>query len=334
MVLGAPGARNPEDPAGASGQHQQGRRQGARPRDDPGALTSGDVVLLKPPAAVQMPGERASGETVYSKPSEFARYATAEHLALEGHLTDDAARPVAPVLDPEAAARAVGSDLAKIRAEQERQASDDGAGREAAQLSGTGLRNDQALATFGLLTSERGINVLVGAAGTGKSHVVARLAEIVRETSGGRVIGVASSTNAARVLKDEGLHDVFSIADFLGYVEGSDVRRGHLPVGPGDWLIIDEAGVTETTAIAELNEVVKARGAYLMLTGDPYGQQASVARGRHHAADRRRHGFSSCTRLKDSAKRGKARRLCACGPGRDGDTRIHRPRQGAGRQRG
>ena len=44
----------------------------------------------------------------------------------------------------------------------------------------TGLTNDQALALYGLLTSRRAVNVLVGAAGTGKSHVVSRLAEIMR----------------------------------------------------------------------------------------------------------------------------------------------------------
>ena len=48
------------------------------------ALAGGDVVLLKPPPAAEMPGQRASGEAVYSKPSEFARYATVEHLLMEG----------------------------------------------------------------------------------------------------------------------------------------------------------------------------------------------------------------------------------------------------------
>ena len=96
-------------------------------------------------------------------------------------------------------------------------------------LSVTGLTNDQALALFGLLTSRTATNVLVGAAGTGKSHVVSRLAEIVRGTTGRRVIGVTTSENAARVLAAEGLDDAHNIANFLGYVEGSDERRGHLP---------------------------------------------------------------------------------------------------------
>ena len=244
------------------------------------ALRGGDVVLLKPPPAVDMPGRRRGrGESVYTKPSEFAKYATVEHLLTEGRLVDDAARPMAPVLGPEAAARAVGSDLPAIEAERERLATDAGADMEPVPLSVTGLTNDQALALAGLLTSRNATNVLVGAAGTGKSHVVARLAEIVRGTTGKRVIGVATSENAARVLKNEGLDDAHNIANFLGYTEGSDVRRGHLPIGEGDWVVVDEAGTTETAVIAELNEVVKRRGAHLLLTGDPYGQLSSVGAG-------------------------------------------------------
>ena len=121
--------------------------------------------------------------------------------------------------------------------------------------------------------------MLVGAAGTGKSHVVARLAEIVRGTTGRRVIGVTASENAARVLKAEGLDDAHNIANFLGYIEGSDERRGHLPINEGDWLVVDEAGTVETAALAELNEVVKRRGAHLLLTGDPFGQLSSVGAG-------------------------------------------------------
>jgi hypothetical protein len=244
------------------------------------ALRGGDVVLLKPPPAVEMPGRRRGrGESVYTRPSEFAKYATVEHLLTEGRLVDDAARPMAPVLGPEAAARTVGSDLPAIEAERERLATDAGADMEPVPLSVTGLTNDQALALDGLLTSRNATNVLVGAAGTGKSHVVARLAEIVRGTTGKRVIGVATSENAARVLKNEGLDDAHNIANFLGYTEGSDVRRGHLPINEGDWIVVDEAGTTETAVIAELNEVAKRRGAHLLLTGDPYGQLSSVGAG-------------------------------------------------------
>ena len=60
------------------------------------------------------------------------------------------------------------------------------------------------------------------------------------------MIGVTSAENAARVLAAEGLDDAHNIAHFLGYVEGSDERRGHLPIGEGDWLVVDEAGTVDT----------------------------------------------------------------------------------------
>jgi conjugative relaxase-like TrwC/TraI family protein len=234
------------------------------------ALAGDAAVLLKPPPAVEMPGARASsGESVYTKPAEFARYATVEHLLAETRLADDAARPAAPVLAPGTAARAVGSTLSRVEAERARLASDDGAGLDPQALSETGLSNDQALALYGLLTSARAVNVLVGAAGTGKSHVVSRLADIVRAETGGRVVGVTAAENAARVLAGEGLDEAHNIAHFLGYVEGSGQRRGHLPLHAGDWLVVDEAGTADNSTLAELNEVAKARGARLLLTGDP-----------------------------------------------------------------
>jgi conjugative relaxase-like TrwC/TraI family protein len=172
------------------------------------ALSGGDVVLLKPPAAVDMPGKRrASGESIYSKPSEFSRYATLEHLLAEGRLLDDAARTAPAVLSPFTAARAVGSTLEQIQAERTRLGSDAGAAQDPQALSAAGLTNDQALALFGLLTSRRAMNVLVGAAGTGKSHVVSRLAAIARAETGRRVVGVTAAENAARVLAGEGLDE-------------------------------------------------------------------------------------------------------------------------------
>jgi conjugative relaxase-like TrwC/TraI family protein len=234
------------------------------------ALTGGDVVLLRPPPAVEMPGKRrASGESVYTRPSEFSRYATVEHLLAEGRLLDDAGRVAEPVLDTPGAARAVGSTEARMEGERARQAADAGAEQEPADLSVSGLSNDQAVALYGLLTSGKTVNVLVGAAGTGKSHVVARLADIVRAETGGRVVGVTAAENAARVLTGEGLDDAHNIADFVGAVEGSEERRGHLPLHAGDWLVVDEAGTVDTATLLELDEIVKARGARMLLTGDP-----------------------------------------------------------------
>ncbi len=132
--------------------------------------------------------------------------------------------------------------------------------------------------------------MLVGAAGTGKSHVVSRLAAVVGAETGARVVGVTAAENAARVLGGEGLHDAHNIAHFLGYIEGSDERRGHLPLNAGDWLVVDEAGTVDTATLLELNEVAKARGAYMLLTGDPQ-QLASVDAGGGMDLVAEEHGF-------------------------------------------
>ena len=92
------------------------------------------------------------------------------------------------------------------------------------------------------------------------------------------MIGVTAAENAARVLAAEGLDDAHNIANFLGYVEGSDERRGHLPIGEGDWLVVDEAGTTDTATLAELNEVVKTAAPHAAVTGDPQ-QLGSVGAG-------------------------------------------------------
>ena len=44
----------------------------------------------------------------------------------------------------------------------------------AAPLSSAGLTDDQVQAAYGVLTSGRAIDILVGAAGTGKTRVVAK----------------------------------------------------------------------------------------------------------------------------------------------------------------
>src|SRR5205823_5572112 len=73
----------------------------------------------------------------------------------------------------------------------------------AAALAGTDLDPSQREACAGLLTSARLINCLVAPAGTGKTRVVAAFARIWTAETGGRVIGLTASTNAARVMAAE-----------------------------------------------------------------------------------------------------------------------------------
>ena len=86
--------------------------------------------------------------------------------------------------------------------------------------------------------------------------------------TGRRVIGLTTSTNAARVLAGEGLAESYNIAEFLGKVEGSDELRRPVPVHAGDVLVIDEATQASTADLAMLLEAARVAGARVVLVGD------------------------------------------------------------------
>ena len=138
----------------------------------------------------------------------------------------------------------------------------------AAALAGTDLDYSQREACLGLLTSGRLINCLVAPAGTGKTHVMAAFARAWEEQRAGRVIGLTASTNAARVMADEAAKagarmETFNIAQFLGKIKDSDETRGHVPVYPGDVLVVDEATQVSTEdalRIAQIAPPVRRHG--------------------------------------------------------------------------
>ena len=148
-------------------------------------------------------GLRKDGTSIYRPPGE-ERFVTSRHLDLEQHLVDVARLPVPQRITPEAAAAA---------------------------LAGTDLDPSQREACLGLLTSARLVNCLVAPAGTGKTHVMAAFARIWSAETGGRVIGLTASTNAARVMADEAEAagapmTTRNIAQFLGKIKDSDQTRG------------------------------------------------------------------------------------------------------------
>ena len=81
------------------------------------------------------------------------------------------------------------------------------------------------------------------------------------------MIGLTTSTNAARQLALEGMAETYNIAQFLGKLEDGG-RRGHVPVGAGDVLVVDEASQAGTADLAEIQAVAARCGARIILTGD------------------------------------------------------------------
>ena len=190
-------------------------------------------------------GFRKDGTSIYRPPGE-ERFVTKEHLDHEQHLVDVALMPVRQRVT---------------------------AGQADAALAGTDLDFSQLQAAKGLLTSERLINCLVAPAGTGKTHVVAAFARAWTALTTGRVLGLTASTNAARVMAEEAEQagasmETFNIAQFLGKIKDSDETRGHVPVFPGDVLVVDEASQVSTEDMLRIVQVAEMAGAKVVLVGD------------------------------------------------------------------
>ena len=201
-------------------------------------------------------GLRKDGTSIYRPPGE-ERFVTSQHLDLEQHLADVAVLPVPQRVTAEAAAAA---------------------------LAGTDLDYTQREACLGLLTSTRLVNCLVAPAGTGKTHVMAAFARIWAAETGGRVIGLTASTNAARVMADEAEEAgapmvTRNIAQFLGKIKDSDRTRGHMEVYPGDILVVDEASQVSTEDMGRVVEVARRCGAMVTGTGDTAQLEAVDAGG-------------------------------------------------------
>jgi len=186
-------------------------------------------------------GVRASdGGSIYRPPNE-ERYCSLAHLNIEEHILANARRTV-PQL--------VGEEQAHAAAQR------------------TGLTVGQRDAVVMMLTATVATTVLIAPAGAGKSHTMAEFARLWTAFTGRRVIGLTTSTNAARVLAHEGLAESYNIAEFLGKTEGSDELRRPVPLHRDDVLVLDEASQLATTDLAMIAEAARRAGARVIATGD------------------------------------------------------------------
>ena len=186
-------------------------------------------------------GVRASdGGSIYRPPNE-ERYCTLAHLDIEEQILTAAKRTVPQLVSREQARAAV-----------ER----------------TGLNAEQRDAVVMMLTAAAATTVLVAPAGAGKSHTMAEFARLWTTFTGRRVIGLTTSTNAARVLAHEGLAESYNIAQFLGKTEGSDELRRPVPLHRDDVLVLDEASQLATADLAMIQEAARQAGARVIATGD------------------------------------------------------------------
>jgi len=184
------------------------------------------------------------GRSVYSRPGT-SRYATQVQLSREEQLVAAAGRERA---------------------------------QEATEQLPSGVRMGQAAALQAALTSPRNVYSVVGAAGTGKTHVLAKAAEMWREAGMGAVVGVAVSQAARNVLAEAAQIQAYNLAQFLGHTEGARGVLGAMPLAPGTLVLLDEATMAGMEDLADLVAYAEACGCKVVMAGD-HGQLTAVESG-------------------------------------------------------
>ncbi|HEX2700491.1 MAG TPA: AAA family ATPase, partial [Acidimicrobiales bacterium] len=146
---------------------------------------------------------------------------------------------------------------------------------------GRSLTDGQRRAVAAICGSGRGLDVVVGVAGSGKTNAL----EVVRsafEAEGHRVLGTAISGQAARSLSTEAGVESRTVASMVWRLEHDQLRLDERTV-----LLIDEVGMADDAALLKLLVAVEAAGAKAVLIGDHHqlgavgpggGLEALVAR--------------------------------------------------------
>lgn len=200
-------------------------------------LASDRVVAL--PVAARS-GQVVRGRDGSTRPVEadLARYSTPELLALERRLVDDAlARRGQGV-------GIVGDVQLKL-----------------ALLGRSDLSAEQRALAIALTTSGNGVDVVVGAAGTGKTTALG-LARTTWESARHRVVGCALAARAAAELHAGAGIESFTIDKLLAAAE----RDGGTLAA--DVLVCDEAGMVGTRQLAGLLDLAQRNGTKVVLVGD------------------------------------------------------------------
>jgi hypothetical protein len=227
------------------------------------------VLCLDAPEPVEVPRGllRADGRSVYRRHGG-TRYATRAQLGMEERMTAQA-RGAAPRMTREAAAHALGADLAQLERALHGQAD----GAQDARRTGCGLREDQAAAALSVLSDGRLVSVINAPAGSGKTRVLAEIARAWRAAGLGPVIGITASQSARNTLAAGGIES-YNSARFLGHLPGQRGARAPMPMARGTLLAVDEASMMPGPDLADLITLAETHGGKVIVTGDTSQLQA------------------------------------------------------------
>jgi hypothetical protein len=235
-----------------------------------------NVVLLSAPQwPVPPPSLLREGESVFT-PHGTEKYASRAQLGLEERLIAQAQEPGAPHLDGDAAARLLGADRSRLEAQLQ---SEPTTAAALGEITGSGLRMDQAVAAYWLLTSARRAEVMVGPAGTGKTRATVEMARMWTQAGMGPVVALTTSSNARNVLREEAARQgvalaAYNTAEWLGHTQGARESRRPVHLEPGTLIQLDEASMMSMPDLGAVLRRAAAAGAKVVITGDPLQMQA------------------------------------------------------------
>lgn len=133
------------------------------------------------------------------------------------------------------------------------------------------LDTQQANAVGNILTSFDRVNIIRGAAGSGKTTLMREAVKQINK-AGKQVFAVAPTSEASRdVLRKEGFTNATTVATLLGDIKNQDALRGQV-------IWCDEAGLLSNKEMIGLLKLAEQKDAQLILAGDTR-QHSSVARG-------------------------------------------------------
>ena len=149
---------------------------------------------------------------------------------------------------------------------------------------GRPLTAGQVAAVQGICTSGRGVDLIEGVAGAGKTTVMA-VARAAFEVEGFTVIGTATSGQAARTLgREAGIAASRTVASLRWRLDHQRLRLDERTV-----VIHDQAGMTDDADVAALLEAAAVAGARVVMVGDD-PQLGAIGSGGFLGAVVERHG--------------------------------------------